>query len=373
MITRVLLDPNPAGGGGAATQNGDSHPAKVTTDHLEAALAKLSQPEPVKQDDATDAGDKPVPSALEAVAGAQAENDSTETKPDGDEATVETDLSQSQEGEQETTATLPPELAGLPEDIRTQLLELAKEVADGKTSFGQLKRGHKLQDEIQELQKQLEDARKTPVANVAEGKLHPEVAKLNSESEIANKRAELKQLVKECRLHANGYTTEDGNEIPPERVRMIQADAENKLDDLQDRSLQLQQTNWVKGEQAKVEQQVRQHGPEFFDEKTPLGLRFKSLVNDPLLAQLPNRHFAAACYAMGEQVLLARVQKPAAAAAKPVAKPGAVQKAKPAMSGGGGAPAKQDANRQRFESAMPKPGSKVKPEDLERVLAAMPS
>lgn len=362
----VLRDPNPASGGEAAGQNGVVTPQKVTSADLEAALAKMANPPAEQETTPSPAENIPPADAAQPEGAAQPET-TPENEPPANEAAVETDLSQS-----ETQApALPPELAALPDDVRDQLIELAKEVSEGKTSFGQLKRGHRLNEEIQQLQQELEEARKTTPAPVAPGNLHPAIAKLNSESEVQAKRAELKALVKECRLHATGYTAADGNEITPEQIQRLQADAENQLDDLQDRAQQLQQQSWVKGEQAKVEGQVRKFAPEFFDDKSALGQKFKVLVNDPFIAQLPNRHFAAAAYALGEQQLLARLNKPAAAAA-PAPKPGAVPKAKPAASAGGGAPPKPDATRAKFESVLPKPGQRVKVDDLERVLANMP-
>lgn len=365
-------NPISAAGGEAAGQNG-AHPARVTTDMLEMALAKMTAPAPVATEPAASApADNPAgtetPTANVTDDPITAENQPAAAN----EAVTETDLSQPTETEASATEpALPPELAELPDDIRDQLIELAREVKEGKTNFGEVKRGHKLASELRELEARLEELQARPASPSAPANLHPEIAKLNSEGELAAKRAELRSLVKECRTYANGYTGRDGNEVTPEQVAAIRAEAENKLDDLNERAVQLQQQGQVRQQQAAIEQQVRKIAPEVFDQRTAAYKVFEQVRKD--VGHLPNRDYAAAAFALGDQLLQARL-KPAAKPAAPAAKPAAViPKGKPAAGGGTGAPPKPDAAKARFEAVLPKPGQKVGERELEALLSAMPS
>lgn len=251
-------------------------------------------------------------------------------------------------------------LSGLDEATQTHLLELAQAIKDGKLKPGELprintlvKQRHEVEEstqaQIAELQQQIE-ALKQPKAesqpaSAPETALPTDVAKLNSVAEVAKKRAELTNLISECIENADGYTGADGTEVPAARVRQIHAQAVKALNALPVREQQLQQQQWVKGEQAKVEQQVRKLAPEFYDAATTLGQRFKFLASDPLIASLPNRDFTAAALALGEQQLLQRAKPPTKVAAKPAA---AVPKAKPPQGGSGAAPANPAARTVRL-------------------------
>jgi len=164
------------------------------------------------------------------------QNDLSKSEPGGEEAEGEAGA--------ETATELPAELAELPDDVRGELLALAKEVAEGKTSFRDLKRGHKLigkhaaelerlETENAELKRQVSATETQPAAN------NGAVVKLKTVAEVQKRTAQLEAVMDWCEDNPQGGEF-NGQQFNADDVREARRAARAELRQLPVRERELQ-------------------------------------------------------------------------------------------------------------------------------------
>lgn len=237
---------------------------------------------------------------------------------------------------------LPAELAELPDDVRAELFALAKEVADGTTSFGELKRGHKLigkhAEEVERLQGEIETLKGQLEQGPARGDARPtEFKNLN---EVVTREQQLEKVIDWCDDNPEGGEF-NGQTFSVDDVKAARRKARDEIKYvLPGAKQQLQAQATFTKSQQQVRPQVLQQFPELKDP----GHATTRAVNE-MLTKVPmlksmfvSPELAAMTWIEGEKVMKAR-----AAAKKPGAKPtvqpkpGEIQRRKPVVGGGGGA------------------------------------
>jgi hypothetical protein len=222
-------------------------------------------------------------------------------------------------------------------DARKHLLEMAKAVANGDTSLGELKRGHKLTSQIEELKQEIEklkDAGAEPGAPDGSRSTGPAtVGKLKSVQEV-EARIELAEksaweLEKFLRRNPEGGVIGE-QQYTVDQIEGAIEGWRAELKALPKRAAAIQQQQQFSDQQAQVKSRVLQQFPELADpeQATAKAVRQK-IAAAPFLKQFASPEYAAMIWIEGERVLNAR------AAARNSAngangKPGTVAPAKPA-------------------------------------------
>lgn len=164
------------------------------------------------------------------------------------------------------SAELNEALKGLNNDARKHLIEMAREVAEGNTSIGQLKRGHKIAEdfraEIEEMRQQLEQFKANPTATAPTAApsngLLPEIAKLKTMEEVETHAEKAKAAVRflEDFLDDNPNGGEiHGKTYSRQEIKERKRGWQDELDQLprQAQRLQFQQQAQVRRSDARAE------------------------------------------------------------------------------------------------------------------------
>lgn len=250
---------------------------------------------------------------------------------------------------------LPAELADLPEDVRNELLALAAEVAEGKTSFGELKRGHKLigkhAEEVQRLNEEL-DGYKAKLAEATAGNTSgPTLFK--SVADVEARELKLQKVIDWCEDNADGGQNGDV-EFTAAEVKQMRREARDELKytlPAQKQKLQAaaQQQTQFTAQQTAARPQVLEQFPQLKDPQNPETRQVNEMLRkQPMLkAMFVSPELAALTWIRGEAAVRAelakrspngKVQSPKANGQSP--KAGAIPKGRPSGPGGSAAPAR---------------------------------
>jgi hypothetical protein len=250
---------------------------------------------------------------------------------------------------------LPAELAELPEDVREQLLAMAKEVADGSINFGDLKRGHKLAarhaEEVEQLRQENESLKQkleagTTTAPGGEAGLYKTV------DDVVKREQQLQKVLDWCEDNPEGGEF-NGQEFTAAEVKDARRKARDEIKyALPGRKEQLQQQAQQQAQFTKAQQQARgevlKNFPALKDpDNTETQAVNKMLHEVPMLKTMfISPELAALTWLRGEQALRADlakrgVQSPKSKVQSP--RPGAVKTGRPSGGGGTAAPARTGA------------------------------
>jgi hypothetical protein len=242
----------------------------------------------------------------------------------------ETDLSQPDN--ELTTA-----LAGLNEDAKKHLIEVAQAIAKGETSIGQVKRQLKLgrqeNEELAQLREKVKELEAQPPAITTHAALPPTVAKLKTVEEV-----EQRQELAETSVRA----IEDFLEENPQggaigdkeftRAELIQRKRafQDELKALPKYAQALQQQAQFRHVQSENRKQVLADFPVLNDPENPDTKTAREFLKNPLVANHPTPEYVALALARGHRELqtelAARKTGKVAAALKPGTRPPAATK-----------------------------------------------
>lgn len=251
-----------------------------------------------------------------------------------EETSEQTDLSQTQ-------AALPPELAALPDDVRAELLAMAKDVADGKTSFGELKRGHKLTEkfaaQLAELKAKLE-TREPATAEPPASSLPQEVKAQRTLAELKRYEDSVQEAFDFCVDNPEGGTFR-GREYSPEEVKQAKTALRSQLRAIPQRAQQIQQAEQVRQQRAQASSAFAKDFPAWNDPENADARLARQLLQDPRFESDVNADYIAFAIARGHRELQAELaaRKNGKPATKPAATNG-VPRGKPAVAPAAAAP-----------------------------------
>ncbi len=261
--------------------------------------------------------------------------------------TVEEVVAQEAAEKEAGPAQLPAELAALPDDVRAELLAIAREVLEGKTSFREIKRGHKLiskhAEEVDRLNAENERL-KTEGGNTttAPASLPESVSRLKTPDEIAKRQRKLEEIMDWCEDNAGGGES-NGQSFSADDVKIARHAARDELRLLPQRAAQLQNQAAFAGQQQKARGEALKMFPQL---KNPEHAETKAVTE--LLEKAPwmrnvfaSPEAAALTWLRGQAALKAELAKrtPATARTPAATRAGEVPRARPS-SGGSGASGK---------------------------------
>lgn len=244
----------------------------------------------------------------------------TQTSPEGggdenDLSSPETGETAGENAETSLNADLTETLAQLDPTQQTQLLELLKDVKEGKASWNDVKRGHKLAGTVEQLRQQLDEikakaeagAGEVPPAALPPSNLPEPVARLKNGQEVADAARFNKELKRWCERNPQGgvfkstLANSQPVEVPEGSVMDFRDFAEDMLTEwLPARSQQLQQASDLKRAQATARAQVVQDYPWLQDPDHPETKAVReTLAAVPGLKQTPAPEYWAAVYNRG--------------------------------------------------------------------------
>lgn len=193
------------------------------------------------------------------------ESDASETVESGESGSDEPfdDLSQSQEQTQ-----WPEGLAQLPDDVRDEVIQVAKDVADGKFSFRDLKRGHKLigkhAEEVERLTNEVETLRKQLNEQPAPQTPSESLQSLKTVADVERRQRQLETVMDWCEDNPEGGTY-NGQEFSQDDVRVARAAARTELRQMPQRRQQLEQQADFGRKQQAAKAQARKLFPHLSD------------------------------------------------------------------------------------------------------------
>lgn len=234
------------------------------------------------------------------------------------------DLSQGTEGTETTdmetaeTAVLPAELAGLPEDVREQLLDIAREIAEGSTNFGELKRGHKLiakhAEEMERLQGEVEGLR-TQLAEASTAAAGDGRTPFKSVKEVKERELRLRKLIDWCDDNPEGGE-QNGQEFSAEDVKAARRAARDELNyQLPEIREQLQAHEQRQAQfsqaQSAAKANVLKTFPELKDSENPEAQAVGNILSKQpwMKSAFVSPEIAALTWHLGEQALRERAKK----------------------------------------------------------------
>ena len=273
----------------------------------------------------------------------------TEPKPEagGDEPKTEgadgTDLSQTED------KTFKEALAGLNEDAKASLIEVAQAIAKGETTLGEVKRRMKLgrqeNEELTQLRQEVERLKTAPPAVKSAAPIPETVLKLKTleEVEARSELADTSIRAIEDFLEENPSGGVIGDKEFT-RAELIQRKRlfQDELKALPKQAQALQQRDQFNQVKTEARKQILADFPVLNDPENPDTKAAQSLLkSDPVINQYPNADYLALALARGHRELQAELaaRKGGKPAAKPAAKPaGVVAPGKPHQ--GAAAPAR---------------------------------
>jgi hypothetical protein len=232
-------------------------------------------------------------------------------------------------------------LAELPDDVRAELLTLAREIAEGKTNFGEVKRGHKLigkhtaeieerDRKIESLQQQLAESKaQSPTSNV--GGLFKSVA------EVEKREEQLQGVLDWCEDNAEGGDS-NGQSFSAEEVKQMRRQARDEMKKLPGQKQQLQQQAEQQAQFTQQQQSARSEVfkllPELKDPENPETQRVNEMITKmPMLKSMfVSPEMAALTWQLGEAALKERLAKRSGGRTGQAGKP-TVQSPKPKVAG----------------------------------------
>ena len=275
----------------------------------------------------------------------------TEEKPEGEgdepksEDAGETDLSQSDDKE------LNEALQGLNADAKESLMEVAKAIANGETTIGQVKRQMKLgrqeNEELQRLREENEQLKANPPTATVSRELPPTVAKLKTVEEVESRSQVCEESIDalEDFLEKNPQGGEiGGKEWTREQLIDRKRAFRDELKVLPKQQQIIQQQAQFTKVKTEAAAQIRKDFPVLNDPDNPDTKASRALLKtDPIINQYPNADYLALALARGHRELQAELTaRKAGTAARTVQRPGAKTGTVPAAKphGSGTAPAR---------------------------------
>lgn len=230
----------------------------------------------------------------------------------------------SAESEPETPATgapnenptsQPDEISQLPQDVRALVTEMAREIASGKTTIGELKRGHKLarefQSKMEAMQEQIEQlkAQPQPAADPEPTDLNP-ITNVKDGATLRKVKRETHELLEFAEENPEGGTFQ-GKEFDAAQVRDLRRQARRALDIwIPERAEQLARSTAIRQQQTQARQLTVQDFPYLNDgEHQDTKVARQLLAAEPALAGRVNADYLALCIARGNRELQSDLAK----------------------------------------------------------------
>lgn len=327
----------------AEIQNQTSEPASIAANgqngsasqKAESDLMRVLRAESASSDEPNAPIDSPNESPETPELATESDAPGQETLPSDTEAqsnTEEVADTASAEAATSDNTELNQALDGLNDDARATLVELAKEIAEGKTSLGKLKQGHrnerKLLDRLAELEAKLDGQTETVEAIAPSSvKLPEEVAKLKDCNEIKAREQKARQAIRQLERTLRTATDGDGNYLVGETAysadqidRAIEV-WQDELDALPERSQQLQQQSAMQAQRREFRQVFEKDYPWVKDQDSPQNQAIKEVIRRfPQFKQSAAPEYFAYVWHLGEKAAEAeRVGRQNGHLTKPVA------------------------------------------------------
>jgi hypothetical protein len=204
--------------------------------------------------------------------------------------------------------------------VQKHISDLAKLLKDQGLSIGEVKRiGKLLKDkgdlgsQVQELQRKIDElstggagARPQPAAAADAGPF----GHVTDEAGLRQVMRQMHEIQDFIDDNPDGGSF-NGKEFSADEVRAMRKDVRKALElHIPERRQQIAMEGQVRQQQTQVTQAVRKIAPELYDPENPASQRMQQIIQQhPYVAQLPDRDYAAAAFALGDQILQQRLAK----------------------------------------------------------------
>jgi hypothetical protein len=223
----------------------------------------------------------------------------------------------------------------IPEDAREHVLEMAKELAEGKTTLGQLKRGHRLVEDMEKLRDEIRGLREEkdkPATKTATAATP--LADIKDEAALEEIVSDANKFLRWARRNPDGGIW-DGKELDRDALNNRIDLAETARDEwVPKRAKEIARNNQFMAFQQQQIQSARNDYPWLKDPENAETAAARNLLRDvPMLNQTDSPEYWAAVMVKGQKAMVADKEarlKPAATPAQPAAVPRARPVSSPA-------------------------------------------